>query len=152
MNKTAHDDAGQRLAQLQVLGFSDEADYEAHQQNLKGRVLLQQAHTLLVADGPWCLFNTRSDMDNEDADKGEQYRKMVQVAIDRQPGSQVGAALSVCYTQRKGGYEFFMWTGSAPAGRKCHSLLARETSQERLDAHWKGYVENNATNHRKTTS
>lgn len=45
-----------RLEQLQALGFDDEADYAEHQRKLAQRKEMQKSHTLLVADGPWCLI------------------------------------------------------------------------------------------------
>jgi hypothetical protein len=76
----------------------------------------------------------------ETSDNGSQYRKMVLAAIATQPGSDVGAVLTCEYSE--GGYSFFMWTGSHPVGRKLHTLLASVTPQERLDAHWQGFVAN----------
>jgi hypothetical protein len=46
----------ERLEQLQALGFTDEADYAAHQQMLARRAAMSKDHVLLVADGPWCLI------------------------------------------------------------------------------------------------
>lgn len=73
---------------------------------------------------------------------GDKYRQMILAAIEKQRGAHVGAALTCDYTQAKGGYEFFMWTGAHPSGKTTHTLLASETSQERLDAHWQGFVAN----------
>lgn len=78
----------------------------------------------------------------ESSDLGSQYRKMVLAAVDKQRGSDVGAVLTCEYTHGEGGYSFFMWTGSHPVGKKVHKLLASVTTQERLDAHWQGFVAN----------
>jgi hypothetical protein len=74
-------------------------------------------------------------------DDGEQYRKMVCATIEKLRGSHVGAALTVHYNSAKGGHEFAMWCGHVGL-KGTHTLLASETSQERLDSHWKGFVEN----------
>ena len=55
MNTMMQGSGKERLEQLQALGFSDEADYAAHQQMLARRAAMSQDHVLLVADGPWCL-------------------------------------------------------------------------------------------------
>ena len=47
----------ERLEQLQALGFSDEADYAAHQQMLARAEELRKSHGLLEASGPWCLIH-----------------------------------------------------------------------------------------------
>lgn len=72
---------------------------------------------------------------------GDDFRKMVLVAVDKQQGAHVGAFLTVEFTNSTQNHEFFMWTGHV-AGPGVHKLLCSVTSQERLDAHWQGFVEN----------
>jgi len=55
MSTTTGSTAHERLEQLQALGFDGEADYEAHQRLLARAAELGKSHTLLVADGPWCM-------------------------------------------------------------------------------------------------
>lgn len=56
MNTMTQGSGNERLEQLQALGFSDEADYAAHQQLQARRVAMSKDHVLLVADGPWSLL------------------------------------------------------------------------------------------------
>jgi hypothetical protein len=81
-------------------------------------------------------------MQTETPDQGSNYRAMVLAAWEKKRGGHVGAVLSCEYTHAKDGYEFFMWTGSHPVGPGLHTLLARVTTQERLDSHWQGFVAN----------
>ncbi len=72
---------------------------------------------------------------------GDDFRKMVLAAYDKQKGSHVGAMLTCEYTNATQQHQFFMWT-KHPEGPGVHKLLCSVTSQERLDAHWQGFVEN----------
>jgi hypothetical protein len=78
----------------------------------------------------------------ESATHGDGYRLMVLAALEKQSGAAAHATLTCGYTHAKNAYEFLMWAGFHPVGPKLHTLLASVTTQERLDEHWQGFVDN----------
>lgn len=68
----------------------------------------------------------------------EVIRSMVNAAVDKQRGAPVGAYLTTNYLSQTKDFEFVM---VGPNGTT-NKLLASQTSQERLDAHWQGFVAN----------
>lgn len=65
-------------------------------------------------------------------------RSMVNLAVDKQRGAPVGAYLTTNYLSQTKEFEFVMVGPNGTTNR----LLASETTQERLDAHWQGFVAN----------
>ena len=56
MSTTTISKSQERLEQLQALGYTDEADYAAHQRLLARAAAMRKEHVLIEADGPWCLI------------------------------------------------------------------------------------------------
>lgn len=78
---------------------------------------------------------------------GATYSAMILAAVEKCPGSQVGSALSVSWSGGVAGCKFLMWSYK---GKDTHTLLCSETTQERLDAHWAGFVMNTGEQARST--
>ncbi len=63
---------------------------------------------------------------------------MLNAVVDKQRGASVGASMFCNFDSDVNDYVFAMY---GPDG-STHRLFARQTTQERLGAHWQGFVAN----------
>lgn len=80
---------------------------------------------------------TKDPIYNDDAGGFIHYKKMAHKALDDTKCSAHGVCVAVEYFND---YKFVIWT-LGPKGLIKHELFAEITSQERLNAHVKGFAE-----------
>jgi len=69
------------------------------------------------------------------------HQAMIQRAVELKRGAHAGCALTVQHNGADGS-QFVAWCIATGGNMIRHTLDAANTTQERLNAHWIGFVEN----------